>query len=204
MFIGQVVRVAVDENSPVPRNPSWPDSVQVKSDIGQAVVCDRVVLFRRLGKLVHTRDNASEKRLHLLRGRADTIQVNIVAPHLGALTDGVALIGDGVHQRESSEDSLDDSVFLIESPSGFDRDDSVLTIARSETHHRMSQIWLRGEWHNDELGRFKIIDFDSFRFVVFLVAAVALIAKVAKVLDCLLYTSPSPRDATLSRMPSSA
>ena len=28
--------------------------------------------------------------------------------------------------------------------------------------------------------------------------------EVAKVLDCLLYTSPSPRDATLSRMPSSA
>ena len=27
---------------------------------------------------------------------------------------------------------------------------------------------------------------------------------VADVLDCLLYTSPSPRDATLSRMPSSA
>ena len=26
----------------------------------------------------------------------------------------------------------------------------------------------------------------------------------AKVKDCLLYTSPSPRDATLSRMPSSA
>ena len=26
----------------------------------------------------------------------------------------------------------------------------------------------------------------------------------AQVLDCLLYTSPSPRDATLSRMPSSA
>ena len=26
----------------------------------------------------------------------------------------------------------------------------------------------------------------------------------AHVLDCLLYTSPSPRDATLSRMPSSA
>ena len=28
--------------------------------------------------------------------------------------------------------------------------------------------------------------------------------KVAKAIDCLLYTSPSPRDATLSRMPSSA
>ena len=27
---------------------------------------------------------------------------------------------------------------------------------------------------------------------------------IAEVLDCLLYTSPSPRDATLSRMPSSA
>ena len=29
-------------------------------------------------------------------------------------------------------------------------------------------------------------------------------APVAHILDCLLYTSPSPRDATLSRMPSSA
>ena len=28
--------------------------------------------------------------------------------------------------------------------------------------------------------------------------------EVTKLLDCLLYTSPSPRDATLSRMPSSA
>ena len=28
--------------------------------------------------------------------------------------------------------------------------------------------------------------------------------KVAKSIGCLLYTSPSPRDATLSRMPSSA
>ena len=28
--------------------------------------------------------------------------------------------------------------------------------------------------------------------------------KVIQVIDCLLYTSPSPRDATLSRMPSSA
>ena len=28
--------------------------------------------------------------------------------------------------------------------------------------------------------------------------------KLAETLDCLLYTSPSPRDATLSRMPSSA
>ena len=35
---------------------------------------------------------------------------------------------------------------------------------------------------------------------VLLVAVVALAAAV----DCLLYTSPSPRDATLSRMPSSA
>ena len=28
--------------------------------------------------------------------------------------------------------------------------------------------------------------------------------KLAQILSCLLYTSPSPRDATLSRMPSSA
>ena len=28
--------------------------------------------------------------------------------------------------------------------------------------------------------------------------------KISKYIDCLLYTSPSPRDATLSRMPSSA
>ena len=28
--------------------------------------------------------------------------------------------------------------------------------------------------------------------------------KIGEVHDCLLYTSPSPRDATLSRMPSSA
>ena len=30
------------------------------------------------------------------------------------------------------------------------------------------------------------------------------VAQIVKTLDCLLYTSPSPRDATLSRMPSSA
>ena len=29
-------------------------------------------------------------------------------------------------------------------------------------------------------------------------------ARIQKFIDCLLYTSPSPRDATLSRMPSSA
>ena len=31
-----------------------------------------------------------------------------------------------------------------------------------------------------------------------------LVEKLMKIVDCLLYTSPSPRDATLSRMPSSA
>ena len=30
------------------------------------------------------------------------------------------------------------------------------------------------------------------------------IEKLSEIKDCLLYTSPSPRDATLSRMPSSA
>ena len=33
---------------------------------------------------------------------------------------------------------------------------------------------------------------------------IAILALQAQVDDCLLYTSPSPRDATLSRMPSSA
>ena len=32
----------------------------------------------------------------------------------------------------------------------------------------------------------------------------SLISEINKLSDCLLYTSPSPRDATLSRMPSSA
>ena len=32
----------------------------------------------------------------------------------------------------------------------------------------------------------------------------AALDKEGKIRDCLLYTSPSPRDATLSRMPSSA
>ena len=32
----------------------------------------------------------------------------------------------------------------------------------------------------------------------------AILDMYAQCLDCLLYTSPSPRDATLSRMPSSA
>ena len=120
MFVRQVVRVTVDENSPVPRNPSGPDSVQVKSDIGQAVVGDGVVLFGSLGKLVHTSNDASEKRLYLLGGRVDAVQVNIIATHLGALTDSVTLIRDGVHQWESTKDPLDDSVLLIELPSGFD------------------------------------------------------------------------------------
>ena len=30
------------------------------------------------------------------------------------------------------------------------------------------------------------------------------VTKIAQITGCLLYTSPSPRDATLSRMPSSA
>ena len=38
----------------------------------------------------------------------------------------------------------------------------------------------------------------------FAVASVDEGMQVKKVYDCLLYTSPSPRDATLSRMPSSA
>ena len=33
---------------------------------------------------------------------------------------------------------------------------------------------------------------------------VFILAALSDILDCLLYTSPSPRDATLSRMPSSA
>ena len=151
VLIRQVVRVGVDENSPIPRNPPRPDSVQVKSDIGQAVVCNRVVLFGRLGKLVYARDYTSEKRLHLLWSRIDAIQVNIVATHLGALPDGVALICDGVHQRESPEDALDDSVPLIEFASGFDRHDCVLSVARTETHHRMRQVRLRREWHDNEI-----------------------------------------------------
>ena len=36
------------------------------------------------------------------------------------------------------------------------------------------------------------------------VAEPFLVADLALILACLLYTSPSPRDATLSRMPSSA
>ena len=36
------------------------------------------------------------------------------------------------------------------------------------------------------------------------VNAIASLVVVDQVVDCLLYTSPSPRDATLSRMPSSA
>jgi len=35
-------------------------------------------------------------------------------------------------------------------------------------------------------------------------ARLAVIAPKDEILSCLLYTSPSPRDATLSRMPSSA
>ena len=34
--------------------------------------------------------------------------------------------------------------------------------------------------------------------------ALDMAGKIKQITDCLLYTSPSPRDATLSRMPSSA
>ena len=40
--------------------------------------------------------------------------------------------------------------------------------------------------------------------VLFVVAVAAIVAATSWLFNCLLYTSPSPRDATLSRMPSSA
>ena len=63
----------------------------------------------------------------------------------------------------------------------------------------------------------------KIRFLIYMVVAINLVfvgfwlsqfsgkatyrvekAKIIKVIDCLLYTSPSPRDGLLSRMPSSA
>ena len=40
--------------------------------------------------------------------------------------------------------------------------------------------------------------------IYFIPAPDGTVAVISNMLDCLLYTSPSPRDATLSRMPSSA
>ena len=56
----------------------------------------------------------------------------------------------------------------------------------------------------------KITYEEKLVFAIFLVTAIAWISrsfflkKIIPSIDCLLYTSPSPRDATLSRMPSSA
>ena len=72
-LVSEVVRMGVDENSPIPRDQAWPGSVHVESDIGQAIIRDRVVLFGRLGKLVDTCHDASEKGLHLFRSRFDAI-----------------------------------------------------------------------------------------------------------------------------------
>ena len=41
-------------------------------------------------------------------------------------------------------------------------------------------------------------------FIIFMAVAFGFMYAIEKTKNCLLYTSPSPRDATLSRMPSSA
>ena len=58
-------------------------------------------------------------------------------------------------------------------------------------------------------GFIALAPFVGFLLFVFMVLLVSTgdagdIVKGRKIGDCLLYTSPSPRDATLSRMPSSA
>ena len=49
------------------------------------------------------------------------------------------------------------------------------------------------------------VDLGLWSLIIFL-GLLAILTKFAwkPIIDCLLYTSPSPRDATLSRMPSSA
>ena len=55
----------------------------------------------------------------------------------------------------------------------------------------------------DNIGRV-LLDHDADRFRVVDGGGAHNALNYDKPLDCLLYTSPSPRDATLSRMPSSA
>ena len=60
------------------------------------------------------------------------------------------------------------------------------------------RAWIQDK-HKDETGA------ETIEIILGVLAAVVLAALVwAGINTCLLYTSPSPRDATLSRMPSSA
>ena len=43
---GQIIAVRVDQQSPIPWDAARPNLVDVKSDVGQAVIEDRVVSFR--------------------------------------------------------------------------------------------------------------------------------------------------------------
>ena len=49
-----------------------------------------------------------------------------------------------------------------------------------------------------------ILNSKEWPYLVLMALGSGLLAVRAYLIDCLLYTSPSPRDATLSRMPSSA
>eukprot|EP01016_Furgasonia_blochmanni_P048424 TRINITY_DN7206_c0_g1_i1.p2 TRINITY_DN7206_c0_g1~~TRINITY_DN7206_c0_g1_i1.p2 ORF type:complete len:146 (-),score=10.45 TRINITY_DN7206_c0_g1_i1:53-490(-) len=91
----------------------------------------------------------------------------------------------------------------------FALEDEVFTICVSHKHQRLSNIDDRGDVSHIQIqiphrASFRVRNVDAFvvqtnpRFVVFS------IPMYSALIPCLLYTSPSPRDGLLSRMPSSA
>ena len=75
-------------------------------------------------------------------------------------------------------------------------------IEEKEWKLKLDRAWLDLFWKNKEPGVYFIDDviYHAFKQI----ALFAFIACKGKSVDCLLYTSPSPRDGLLSRMPSSA
>ena len=78
-------------------------------------------------------------------------------------------------------------------------------VAAYETIVRMGQWWSLRYMLIDKQGNFGSMDGDPPAAPRYTEVRMSRIAhELLEDLDCLLYTSPSPRDATLSRMPSSA
>ena len=69
----------------------------------------------------------------------------------------------------------------------------VTSVAAPAHLENVDTIYSGWTFRTDETQALQMDDFDNPAFVF-----------IDQAIDCLLYTSPSPRDATLSRMPSSA
>ena len=61
------------------------------------------------------------------------------------------------------------------------------------------------QWYTDICVKAELVEYSSVKgFIILRPYGQAIWELIQKDLDCLLYTSPSPRDGLLSRMPSSA